>query len=496
MTSETRSRLGWALGLSGVLFLLRWNLAGLVGFGDAEALYVAYALHPQPAYLDHPGLVGAVARVIGGGEAPDPIATHHATAVLATLLPWLGLLAARAAGAPWAKAFRTLFALALLPEMTIGLFALTPDLPLAVTWLAALGCAALALGAAPGRPRALVATLFAGLFAGLAVTAKASGVLLVLSLVAAFASRPARAHLRTAAPWCGLVVVAILVTPLVAWEWQHGWPLLAHRLVATQARAGFSPRNLGALVGGQLLYVTPAFLLGAWRVLRALLRERDDAVTQLLVLSTAIPGVTLVVLCLWSRVAEPHWLAPAYLGLALGVSRVDVVGRGLRVAGVATGLFAALAGWLVVATPVLPRALGKGYVPRYDLVNDLFAWRVGLPLVESELAELAGEGRRPIVVGPHWIVCAQVAAAIGSRADVGCRTPEGDDFTTWLPAAEWSKAKTLLFVTDDRFTADPARDFPERDVVRVSTGHVYRGGRRVRTIRVSRLDRSGVAAAP
>ena len=28
------------------------------GFGDSEALYACYALHPQPAYLDHPALIG------------------------------------------------------------------------------------------------------------------------------------------------------------------------------------------------------------------------------------------------------------------------------------------------------------------------------------------------------------------------------------------------------------------------------------------------------
>ena len=58
------------------LLLLRLAASATVGFGDSEALYAAYALHPQPAYLDHPGLIGIVAREIGAGTAPTPRQAH------------------------------------------------------------------------------------------------------------------------------------------------------------------------------------------------------------------------------------------------------------------------------------------------------------------------------------------------------------------------------------------------------------------------------------
>src|SRR5271166_5766805 len=80
---------------SGALLALRVLAATRVGFGDSEALYATYALHPAPAYLDHPGLVGIFARVLGGGTAPSPVQAHLVTAVLATLLPWVMALACR-----------------------------------------------------------------------------------------------------------------------------------------------------------------------------------------------------------------------------------------------------------------------------------------------------------------------------------------------------------------------------------------------------------------
>src|SRR5271170_2042573 len=90
--------------VSAAMLVVRLVASTRVGFGDSEALYASYALHPQPAYLDHPGLIGVIARAIGEGGAPSPIGAHRATSVAATLLPWVLVVAARAAGATWRAA--------------------------------------------------------------------------------------------------------------------------------------------------------------------------------------------------------------------------------------------------------------------------------------------------------------------------------------------------------------------------------------------------------
>lgn len=482
------SPLRWAIVLSVLLLGLRLRLAESVGFGDAEALYAAYALHPQPAYLDHPGFIGIVARFIGDGGAPTPLSAHRFTAFIATALPVVGFLAARAAGAMGTSAYLTFFALALLPEMSIGLFGLTPDLPLAFFWLASLGCAAGALRSEPGTRRALVGMVLAGLLAGLAAYSKVTGFLLALALLAAVTGRGARAHLRTLAPYCGAVAGGIVVTPFILWEVRHGYPLLRHRFVATQANAGLSLRNAGALIGGQLLYVTPPFLWQAYRVLRDLWRERAEPVARLLFLACAVPGVPLVALCLWSRVAEPHWLGPAYLSLAVALPLVSRPSKVVARACVAIGVVAPVLGYALVATPVLPKLMGDKYRPRYDLVNDLYAWQAGLPLVRAEVEEVRSQGYVPYVVGPHWTVCAQLHAGLGPDVAVGCRTKGGDDFAEWYPPSTWSRAPVILYVSDDRFPAPPATEFPHRDVARIQTTRIYRGGHVARTIRVARLE--------
>ena len=169
--------------LTALLLTVRLYAATRVGFGDSEALYAAYALHPQPAYLDHPGLIGLVARAVGGGTSPSPQRAHVTTALLASLVPWVMVLACRAAGASRRRAFVAALVFALVPEIAIGLFAMTPDLLLALFWTGSIALASIALVAAPGSTRAALAFAGAGLFAGAAAASKVSGVLLIAALL-------------------------------------------------------------------------------------------------------------------------------------------------------------------------------------------------------------------------------------------------------------------------------------------------------------------------
>ena len=489
------ARLRLAVIASLALLVARLHAAEGLGFADAEALYVAYAMHPQPAYVDHPGLVGVIVRFVGAGGLPSPERLHTFASVVATLIPWIGALAARASGASWQAATRTVFALAFVPEIAIGLWAMSPHLPLACAWLGAIAATIAALRADPKSFRALWGLLLAGALVGVACLSSASGLLLGLAIFVTLLYRSCWPRWRTAAPWAAFGVAAVLIAPVVVWEAREGFPMLRHRLVATQGEAGPSLRNLGALVGGQLAYVTPPFLFGAYLVLRRLWPERNaTAVDRLLFLATVVPAVPLVLICLVSKVAEPHWLAPAYLAVAVHLSRVEVVGRKLGVACVATGALIVGLGWAVVKTPVQLELLGERYRARYDLSNDLYAWApAGRMLQQLVDEERKRSGRTPVVVGPHYIVCAQAHVTLGPTVPVGCRTPFGDDFRRWLPESTWDRAPTVLFVQDDRFPLDASRELPDRTVRKTQRVLVHRGGRVVRTIRATVLDNDTTA---
>ncbi len=485
----------YALAFTFAVLALKLWMASELGFGDSEALYACYALHPQPAYLDHPGLIGFFAGWLGDGHAPSPITCHVVSAFLSSALPWLGVWAAWQVGAASRHLHLTAFALLLMPEISIGLFGFTPDLLLAPLWVLALGAFAGFVKAEPGSTRALGFALLAGVCLGLGILSKIS-MLLLLPALAVLMRRPlGKRHLSSIAPWGALLVMLILCWPFVAYEVQAGYPMWHHRLVATQGSSGFSLRNLGALVGGQLLYVTPPFLLAGYFLLRKL--DRKDFGQALLLHATWIPALPLSVLCLWSKVAEPHWLGPTYLALALAASLLpEAVGSKLRATSAGFGVVAILLGALWVGTDLPPRVLGDAYKPRYDLANDMHAWEPGVRLVKETISEteLRYPGATtPPVVAPHWVICAQLHAGLQRRAPIGCRSPEGDDFRRWYPEAEWWNAPRILYVTDDRFEASTAKllaEFPDRRVVSRKRTTILRGRVAVRQIEVTLLERN------
>jgi Dolichyl-phosphate-mannose-protein mannosyltransferase len=508
-----RNRLAALIAATAALTAGRLVAASQVGFGDSEALYASYAIHPQPAYLDHPGLVGAIARVIGGGTAPEPRTAHLVTTALVALVPWEMVLACRACGATWARSLAAGLLVAFVPEVAVGLFALTPDLPLAMAWIGALGLAA--RGLRTPRGGGATALFAAGALAGVAAASKASGALLLAALAAAYASRAAaprtpdratapgtpgrtaapRTPGRTAAPWAGLAAGVLLVLPVAVFEARSGWPMLRHRMVESQADAGVSLRNAGALVAGQLVYLSPLTAVAAATAARGLWRERrDDAVSALLWVSAAIPAAALVPLCLWSRVAEPHWIAPALLALVPAAARSPRPPSRRLIAGataVGAAMVAAVYVWVLV--PATLRVAPASYDPRLDLANELYGWpevvraaraaaRDGAtatpPRGADSSADSADSNNPVAVVAPHWVLCAQLEAGLRGEVPVGCDTGVPDDFDRWLPRARWREARAIVWVSDARFGPPPP--FPSREVSEQRDVVIRRGGRAVR----------------
>lgn len=497
------------LAASVLLFALRLWAATRVGYGDSEALYASWAVHPQPAYLDHPGLVGLVARAIGEGGVPLPGRTHVITAIVATLVPWLVVAVARAAGAEKRPAAIAGLVVALVPEIAVGLFALTPDLVLAPLWLGAIALAIVGLSpqvpAHDGPPssqrfvpsaRTAGALLGAGLLAGVAASAKVSGFLLLGALAVVYvqvarsnASPGAVRAARSLWPWAGLGAGVVVVVPFVLYEARLGWPMLRHRFVETQDGAGLALKNLGALAAGQLAYLSPVILWLALLVARDLVRRRnEDVVSRILFWSFALPLVPLVLLCIWSPAAEPHWIAPPLLALPIHAARRAGGGaaflrrRLVVTAAAVAGAFTLLAhAWVLV--PAAARLVPESVDPKADIASELYGWPQAIEAVRDQMALAATpfdpEGREVVVIGPHWTVCAQLHAALpGVR--VGCATPIPDDFDRWLPRDTWRRADNVLFVTDNRFSGDGADQLPALVRVSQSRVRILRGGRTAR----------------
>ncbi|MDP9150622.1 MAG: hypothetical protein M3O36_11880, partial [Myxococcota bacterium] len=210
-------------------------------------------------------------------------------------------------------------------------------------------------------------------------------------------------------------------------------------------------------------------------------------------------------LCLWSRVAEPHWIAPALLPLVPAAARAEVAPptRLLRAAlAVAATMVVSLHAWVLV--PSLLRLAPRTYDARLDLANELYGWPDVVDAVREEARDASprsargSEGAAPAdadlaVVGPHWVICAQLEARLRGGIRVGCDTPLRDDFDTWWPRDRWRRADAILWVTDTRFAPTPY--LPTHAVARTREVRIERGGRVVRVFTIAVLVRRAAALA-
>lgn len=478
-------RLVLAILTTAVLCALRLDLTRHLAFGDSEALFMAYRFHPQPAYVDYPGLIGW----LGSWIAPEPSSVHFATTVASTALPWMGVLAAWASGVPRADALRAYFPLALLPALSIGTFAFTPDLPLAYCWLAALACSNYALRQPMASFGGLLASVGTGAAAALACLAKTSGWALAACLLLISLGRAERGRYRTIAPWAAGGMFAILTAPLLTYWWRRGLNI--------QLEPELSLQHMALMLARPLASATPPFLLAAVIVGRDLLgARRGEPLDRALRLHLFLPLLPLAALAA-STGAESDWLTPAYLVLSLQVARMPPLRRSLSWACIGTGYGVAFLGWCWLRTS-LPLTAGQwlgGYDPALDTSNDFYAWGPGKELLEDAvLSARERTGQLPVVVGSSWSICAQADVALAGQIHVGCDGTGRDDYDLWSDPAIWNSAQTVLFVTDSRFHRVPPDSFYGRDAVSVRRAMVERFGRAVRSISVSEFDREEATA--
>jgi hypothetical protein len=359
---------------------------------------------------------------------------------------------------------------------------MTPDLLLAFLGLGAIGLVCGAQGEEPKSGRATAMLALAGLSAGVAGSAKVSGLLLLVALAIALAKS---AHGKSPLAWVGVVLGALVNVPTLRYEAMNGWPMIRHRA----SGLGLSWKGIGAITGGQLLYLSPVLSVIAVMLLVDLWRKRSqDEASRALFFFAFVPLMVLVPLCIFHRGAEPHWIAPALLPLPLwAAKRAPDAVRFLRSRIVISG--AVLAAVLVAFVhfwtlyPRSPSLAPKSYDPKVDITNELFGW----PAITHTLGELGAAEEDTVLVGPHWVICAQLQLLV-PNASVGC-VGEPADFETWNPRSSWEKSERLLFVTDARFPTDPERLFPEYNLGVVQHVSTLRGGRVVRTFTMTLLER-------
>ena len=413
-------------------------LGFLLGLTGDEAHYALYASHLDWSYYDHPPRVGWIQAPLVALDAPDgvlrlvPLALWLVTAGLVhasarRLQAWLAPAAqAPLEGTPvgldaggWA-----VLAYATTPLFHILGIGLLPD-SLLMTFTAALMWQCLRLLDAERAARIAPWALL-GLLLGLAGLSKYTAIFAALPVLAWVLSVHGTPVLRRPGPWLALVIAALCVLPVFAWNASHDWISFRYQLHHGSGGA-WSPVPVMVFLALQLVL----YPLGVLAAISFWQEGRQRAASQ--------AGVGAVTASWWAQASLfaffalpfgllawlsgggtslPHWTAPAWVGLApftgYALARRWRAGR-RRVIQVAVG-----PPW------VHGKAPGSRVIEPINPFADFYGWNAAA----QEASRLAQSRQISHLAVQNWTLASRLAWYV-RPLPVHVLSPDFDQFSLW-----------------------------------------------------------------
>ena len=184
--------------------------------------------------------------------------------------------------------------------------AMTTDALLLVFWTWGLWAAYRALYR--GRPRAWYEL---GAAVGLGALAKLSiGLLPLFTALAVLLNPTLRRHLKTPQLWGGLLIMAVIMTPLLWWNARHQWMLLHHEMGHIEPTTWSLLRPL-RFTAGQFFALSPVIVIAA----ATLLYRRPAHPPQRYLWYVSVICIVFFIFKSVSAKVQLNWPAPAYIGL-------------------------------------------------------------------------------------------------------------------------------------------------------------------------------------
>jgi dolichol-phosphate mannosyltransferase len=457
----------WAVAI-GVIAALRGLAALIIPVLPEEAYHWTYARHLDFGYYDHPPLI---AWMIWAGRA-----LLGDTAAGIRLLPWLASIGMSIAAARTARrlygeaaAAWTAILLGLEPATFLGSSFGVPDSGLLLFWALGIAFAVEALLTRRGAW-----WLAAGAALGVALLSKYTAACLAGSLFLYLLVTPRdRYWLKTPWPYLGLLVAALVFSPVVLWNAAHHWASFRFQSVGRlEESRGFhlsgGPAYLLLQIGSVVPLTAPLVFAVLWSVRRA--RRVEDR----LLLCLSLPMLAIFLAVGFVRSTHVFWPLPGWIALTI-LCGGTLARSGGRVAGLYREHWRTLAAISIVALGV---GVAHSVRPLLGIspLRSVHGW--------SEIAGRASALRSPLPegsfylgVGRRYLCAAQLAFYLNAPDQVHAKNLLGHDglqFTYWADSgtlrgkdavvvaeADWSPR--LLEILKERFLQ--VEEVPEPVVV-------------------------------
>ena len=266
-----------------VLFvlILLGNITGLFGVGvhTDESYYWVWSRYLEWSYFDHPPLVAWMIRL-----SSELFGTNQFSLRFPAILAWVTTafvvyrISSRMFSANRLAGWLTVLVLVSIPIFEVGFHIVGPDSPLllftSLTYLFAFN----AIERSSGRD-----WLLAGACLGFALLGKYTAILLpAIIFLSVISGGQSRKELARWYPWAGLILAALLFTPVLYWNYQHDWISFAYQWGhGTHTQKGFSIYKTLDYVSQQISAVMPwtwiAMIFASYRLPRLVVKGQSKS---------------------------------------------------------------------------------------------------------------------------------------------------------------------------------------------------------------------------
>ena len=373
-----------------------------------EAQYWVWSSRLEWGYYSKPPVIALIYRAISHLFGDEAWIVRSASGFVYGLTAVVvGLIARDSFGSRSAIPSALIFAT--IPGIAVSAGFLTTDAPLVLCWSVALW----ALQRACSRNGHLGYWCLLGIATGIGLMSKYTmGAIALSTLGWLVASPERRVHLYRSGPWCAMVIAALLFSPNLFWNAQHGFPTLGHTQEISQLdRAGLHPLRLIEfalgqwVVGGPLLITFGLLCLfgafGNFRVSAPPATEFGQSDADAVSLHQWFAFPLLLIACAEATLsrAQPNCALPTYVSLTILLVTAILRQRGWRTLAGAFALNIAILACFV-HWPILRDAIGRQAGARGDLFARFYGWPEfahrlqdkldpGMLLINDERASLA-----------------------------------------------------------------------------------------------------------
>ena len=480
-----------------ISLLMRLFLAASLGASFDEAYYYSYSLRPSLSYFDHPPMVALMAGLFPAISGVVSPLTIRLTAILlftigSLLLYFLALQFMDQKAAISSFAF-----IHLAPMVSLGAGTLVlPDSGLFFFWVITLWLFFQILVKNQNR---LSLWILAGIFTGLAMLSKYSGILLGFSLVIYLILYQKKLFLSPG-PYLYGIFALLVFAPVLLWNVQHDFISFAFQGSRALGK-GIRLDLFFSAIGGQAGYLTPMIFIPLIMVIWQTFKKGiigADSKHRFFFFWGAIPVLIINFIALFKSIL-PHWTLPGYilLMLPLGIWYSENVHKYRWIKPVGRTCFIFLFSLIILIffhakygifrEDLLAK---KGWITekeaRKDPTLDIHGWEE----IDKYLSQQKIDPDSTFLFTYRWFLSGEVDLATAGKYRVMCFHPKDSRGYGIWDADLNMVGKDGIYICSDRYFYDPIERYSEyfESISPPDSLVITRGGRYAKTIYLFRCQ--------